>query len=192
MTIKLLPWGKILLFLGLSLVTLQGIWRDPLIRQEFGASEDPSVSELKAAGDSYEKIQSRMQIFRDLLKDLTQLQSPVSDPAPPQPRKLWGMAFPFSELGMRFFPNLSFALELRLARRELVNLERKMERLDLLLASIERQVTTGSKVNNPKPSPPQPQFETSLRRVETLRRHLLLNRADLNELSETLSLLKNK
>jgi len=182
--------GKFLLFLGLLFVAVNGILLDPLIKKGFISSEDTEASELRSAREAYVKIQSRIKIFKNLLDDLSLLQNTAPDEIPPEKRHLRGLVFPLSELGIRFFPKLSLAIELSLAKRELVNVERKMEHLEVILANIERQVNSSSIVDNTRLLSAQQAMP--LQQVEMLRRQLWSDRANLKELSETLGLVKKK
>ncbi len=185
MVTKPYRWGKIFLTVGLLLVAVNGMWLDPLVRGLFLSVEDSKVIELQSASEAYLKIQSRLKIFKGLLDDLHLLQKPVQGEARLKDKSLSSLTFPLSELGARYFPKLCWKLELRLARKELVNVERKMEHLELICASIERQIKTKSLKDKTTKTPSESEVMI-LHQIDILRQHLLIDKVSLRDWAEEL------
>ena len=186
MITKPYQWGKIFLSVGLLLVAVNGMWLDPLIRGNFISVEDNEARELQAASEAYLKIRSRLRILQGLLDDLQLLQKMVHGDPRLKDKRLSGLIFPLSELGARYFPNLCWDLELRLAKKELVNVERKMEKLENICASIERQ----SWANHPEDKTDRSASESdvmTIQQIDILRQHLLIDKVNVQDLAEVLN-----
>jgi hypothetical protein len=190
MHIKSWQWGKIFLFLGLSLVAAQGIFHELMARGQFITLEDTISEELISAREAYRKIQTRLEIFRTLMNDLNPVENRAEDEGIASKRQLKGLFFPLSEFGTRFFPNFSLALELRLANKEHSNIERRMERLDISLTGIEWQAKSRApEEKTEKPSREAPRV-AALQEIEILRQHLRKDRSEMKDLSDKLSRIK--
>ena len=129
-------WRKILLAIGLLSVAANGIFLHPLIKRHFVA-EDTEVQKIDSAIAAQLKMQGRLKILRDLINDINLLQSRANGGETAGPLK--GLSHPIAKLGARFFPRFCLRMEVRLAKKERVNVARKMELVDVILADIERQ-----------------------------------------------------
>jgi hypothetical protein len=185
---KSFPWGKIFLSIGLLLVAIEGVFLNPLIRKHFSAVEDARVARLNSAKEAYLKIEERLNVYRIILNDINILYDTVHAGSGRQKMDLNALAFPLSQLGARVSPGLSLKIQLRLAQKERVNVERKMERLSIMLDSIEREMNLTPGHLNTEALPFEAQQAKTLQQVEMIRQHLLMAKADLGELSENLTI----
>lgn len=189
MATKPYQWGKIFLAGGLLLVAVNGMRLDPLVRGQFYSVEDSEVIGLQSASEAYLKIQSRLKIFKGLLEDLQLLQKSAQGDPRLKDKHLSGLVFPLSELGARYFPKLCWNLELRLAKKELVNVERKMEQLEMICASVERQLEANHPDDKTKKWLSESEVMT-LHQIDTLRRHLLIDKVNIKDLTEAFNRLQ--
>jgi hypothetical protein len=184
---KPFPWGKIFLSIGLLLVAIEGIFLNPLIRKHFGAVEDARVARLNSAKEAYLKIEERLNVYRIFLNDINILYDNIHAGSGGQKMDLNALAFPLSQLAARVSPGLSLKIQLRLAQKERVNVDRKMERLSIMLDSIEREMNLTPGHLNAEALPFEAHQAKTLQQIEMIRQHLLIAKADLGELSENLT-----
>jgi hypothetical protein len=189
MTSKSLHWGKILLSLGLLAIVANGLV-DLLISRQIILVVDPVNKELRLGTQAYLKITERLNILNDLMNNIGILQDSSSGDLTLTTRRLKGNFLPLSELGARLLPEFFLKVEVRRARKERVNVERKMEHLEIILASIERRFKLDPAARELETVPSDLNDITPLARLKMLRRNLLIDQMTLQNLSVKLNNVK--
>ena len=189
MNIKSLHWGKILLSLGLLAIVANGLV-DLLISRQIILVVDPVNKELRLGTQAYLKITERLNILNDLMNNISILQDSLSGDLPLTTSRLKGNFLPLSELWARLFPDFFLKVEIRMARKERVNVERKLEHLEIILASIERRFKLEATGREMETEPIDLNDITPLAQLKMLRRNLLIDQVALKKLSVKLNNVK--
>jgi hypothetical protein len=185
------PWGKLLLITGLLLVALNGLVLNPLVRRQYISGDDLEEKQLASARDAYLKMQRRLKVLEGLMDDLNFLQNAAKGDRLAKGQYLHGLAFPLWDLAARYFPRQTMNIKLRQAKKERANVARKIEYLEMMCASLERQAQAYHLEDQTRTLPPESRPAMIVGQIDLLRRHLALDKASLKDLAATLSKIKS-
>lgn len=134
MSVKSIKLGKFLLTAGLLVTLAQGLWQLPDL-QDYLSPDTHWESDLLSVHNESWKIVKKLTLLRirvDYLKWL------LSHRDTPQPVSMdWMVHFPFSECIRSFSPKFFWNLNIYLAYKDKVQLQRKLKYIDTLVKYIQ-------------------------------------------------------
>jgi hypothetical protein len=134
MSVKSIKLGKFLLTAGLLVILAQGLWQLPDLQDYFSPDKHWEL-DLLTLNNEYYKIEDGLTSFRlrvDYLKWFIAHRGPAQ-----QVSMDWMLYFPFSESIRSFSPKFLWNLNIYLALKKQVQLQRKLKYIDALIKYIQ-------------------------------------------------------
>ena len=134
MSVKSIKLGKFLLTAGLLVILAQGLWQLPDLQNYFSPDTHWESDLLSVHNESW-KIMKKLTLLRSRVDYLKWL---VAHRDTPQPVSMdWMVHFPFSECIRSFSPKFFWNLNIYLAYKDKVQLQRKLKYIDALVKYIQ-------------------------------------------------------
>ena len=179
MSVKSIKLGKFLLTAGLLVILAQGFWQLPDLQDYFSPDKHWESDLLLVQNESWkiENILTSLRLRVDYLKWL------IAPRDTPQPVSMdWMVHFPFSECIRSFSPKFFWNLNIHLAYKDKVQLQRKLKYIDTLVKYIQ--------LHNKQ------QFSVNLNEIlinkDEFQRLFIIHNSELIKLDEQLKELRNK
>ncbi len=180
--------GKLLLTTGLLVVLAQGLWQLPEL-QDYLFPHQQLTAPFQPARKEYQKIQDHLTLLQERV-DYLQWSLPHNG----QVRRVSidrMLAFPFSESIRPLFPGYFWHMNIYLAKREQLYVERKLNYVDALLNYLASRTQAQSSLQDTQRLPQRPGEISLWRQIQELQRQWVADNSKLNDLSKKLTWLAN-
>jgi hypothetical protein len=188
MSMNSLRAGRFLLTAGLLIVLAQGLYQFPALQDYLSPGREVELK-LRTANIESHKIEAGLLALRARVDYLKWL---MTHGGPDQKFSIHRMlSFPFSEVIRPLFPRYCWQINLYLAQKDRVNMERKLRYLEALFQNLDKKFQARSSHDNPAILLEKAAVLSSMNQIQQLQGQCRVYSSELMEITKQLTWIKD-